>query len=406
MVSATVGLAEAEASSATVTAALTATPSRANGGWWFGLMTKLCSFRQRYGMVASDSVRFMNETPTPLAHVDLILAIARAGSATRAAEALGTTAATVLRRLESFEATIGARLFDRLPSGLRPTPALALVKPWAEQAEMAAVGMLRELSGLERRPEGTVRIAVVPATAALFVVPALPKLRAAFPDITVELAPATALVDLSLREADIAIRTVRPEKGELVVQQLASVRLRVMRAPSLAIKKGAKLGDLPWLAYDRTLDHIPESRWLAARVPDARVVMRSTELGTLLAAAKVGLGVVLMADAVAERAGGSYRYRSRCPRLPRERCGSSPTPRCGRSLESRRCGTGSSIRFNQDGGSDSGRLDEVRALDYAALALRGSTTALVGYATGTRLEAILVLRFVGPRLRRVEGARG
>jgi DNA-binding transcriptional LysR family regulator len=255
-------------------------------------------------MVVSDTLCFMNETPTPLAHVDMILAIARAGSATRAAEALGTTAATVLRRLESFEATIGARLFDRLPSGLRPTPALALVKPWAEQAEMAAVGMLRELSGLERRPEGTVRIAVVPATAALFVVPALPKLRAAFPDITVELAPATALVDLSLREADIAIRTVRPEKGDLVVQQLASVRLRVMRAPSLAIKKGAKLSDLPWLAYDRTLDHIPESRWLAAHVPDARVVMRSTELGTLLAAAKAGIGVVLMADAVAERAGG------------------------------------------------------------------------------------------------------
>lgn len=246
----------------------------------------------------------MDETPSPLAHVDLVLAIARAGSATRAAATLGTTAATVLRRLEAFEAAIGARLFDRLPVGLRPTPALALVKPWAEQAETAAVGMLRELSGLERRPEGTVRIAVVPATAALFLVPALPRLRAAYPDITVELAPSTALVDLSMREADLALRTVRPDKGELVVQQLASVKLRVMRSPSLPVKRGAKLHELPWLAYDRSLDHIPESRWLAANVPDARVVMRSTELGTLVAAAKAGVGVVLMAEAVAERAGG------------------------------------------------------------------------------------------------------
>lgn len=246
----------------------------------------------------------MSETPTPLAHVDLILAIARAGSATRAAEALGTTAATVLRRLERFEEELGARLFDRLPSGLRPTPALALVKPWAEQAETAAIGMLRELSGLESRPAGTVRLAVVPATAALFVIPALPRLRASYPDITLELAPSTAVVDLSLREADLAIRTVRPDKGDLVVQQLATVRLRVMAAPSLRIKKGARLHELPWLAYDRTLDHIPESRWLAAHVPDARVVMRSTELGTLIAAARAGLGVVLTAEAVAERAGG------------------------------------------------------------------------------------------------------
>lgn len=258
----------------------------------------------------------MDETPTPLAHVDLILAIARAGSATRAAHALGTSAATVLRRLESFEATIGARLFDRLPTGLRPTPALALVKPWAEQAETAAVGMLRELSGLERRPEGTVRIAVAPATASLFVIPALPRLRAAYPDITIELAPSTALVDLGLREADLAIRTVRPDKGDLVAQQLAAVRLAVVRAPSLPVKPGARLRDLPWLAYDRSLDHLPESRWLAAHVPDARVVMRSTELGTLIAAARAGVGVVLAAEAVAERAGGLVTVPMALPTAP------------------------------------------------------------------------------------------
>lgn len=258
----------------------------------------------------------MSDTPTPLAHVDLVLAIARAGSATRAAATLGTTAATVLRRLEVFEATLGARLFDRLPSGLRPTPALALVKPWAEQAETAAVGMLRELSGLERRPEGTVRIAVVPATAALVIIPALPRLRAAYPEITIEIAPSTALVDLTMREADIAIRTVRPEKGELVMQQLASVRLSVVRAPSLPIKRGAKLRDLPWLAYDRSLAHIPESRWLDAHVPNARVVMRSTELGTLLAAAQAGIGVVLAADAIAERAGGLVPVPVAVPPMP------------------------------------------------------------------------------------------
>lgn len=258
----------------------------------------------------------MSDTPTPLAHVDLILAIVRSGSATRAATTLGTTAATVLRRLEAFEAAIGARLFDRLPSGLRPTPALALVKPWAEQAETAAVGMLRELSGLESRPEGTVRIAVVPATAALVIIPALPRLRAAYPEITIELAPSTALVDLTMREADIAIRTVRPEKGELVLQQLASVRLTVVRSPSLPIKRGAKLGDLPWLSYDRSLAHIPESRWLEAHVPNARVVMRSTELGTLLAAAQAGIGVVLAADAIAERAGGLVPVPVPLPPMP------------------------------------------------------------------------------------------
>lgn len=258
----------------------------------------------------------MSETPAVLSGVDLLLAAARTGSATRAAEKLGTTTATVLRRLEAFEDAVGARLFDRLPTGLRATPALALVKPWAEQAEAAAAGMLRELSGLESRPVGAVRLAVPPAIAALFVVPELGTLRAAHPDITVELAPATALVDLAMREADLAIRTLRPEKGDLVAQRLASYRLSVVRSPKLAVPRGASLSDLPWLAWDSSLAHVPEARWVTTHVPKARIVLRSMELGTLVAAAQAGIGVLAVAEVVAARAGGLVPVGIPLPQAP------------------------------------------------------------------------------------------
>lgn len=246
----------------------------------------------------------MNDTGNILGAVQLLLAVARAGSAQRAARELGTTAATVLRRLEVLEGAIGARLFDRLPTGLQATPALALVKPWAEQAEAAAAGMVRELSGIETRPVGRVRLAVLSTIASLFVVPALPRLRESYPELTLELAPATALVDLATREADLAIRTVRPAKGDLVVQRLASFRLVVVRSPGLAVRRGAPLAELPWLAWDAGLAHLPEARWLATHVPDARVVFRATELATLLAAAQQGVGLLVAPSAVAERAGG------------------------------------------------------------------------------------------------------
>ncbi|MCU0683983.1 MAG: LysR family transcriptional regulator [Polyangiaceae bacterium] len=246
----------------------------------------------------------MNETGDILQSVDLLLAAARTGSAQQAARELGTTAATVLRRIAALEAALGARLFDRLPTGLRATPALGLVRPWAEQAEAAAAGMLRQLSGLETRPVGRVRLAVLPATASLFVVPALPRLRESYPDLTLELAPATAVVDLTMREADLAIRTVRPAKGELVAQRLASFRLAVVRAPKLRVRRGAPLADLPWLSWDAGLAHLPEAQWLAANVPGARVVFRATELATLLAAAQQGIGLLVVPSAVAERAGG------------------------------------------------------------------------------------------------------
>ncbi|HEU4408112.1 MAG TPA: substrate-binding domain-containing protein, partial [Polyangiaceae bacterium] len=173
-----------------------------------------------------------------------------------------------------------------------------------EQAEAAAAGMVRELSGLETRPVGRVRLAVLSTIASLFVVPALPRLRESYPELTLELAPATALVDLATREADLAIRTVRPAKGELVVQRLASFRLAVVRSPGLALRRGAPLAELPWLSWDAGLAHLPEARWLAAHVPGARVVFRATELATLLVAAQRGVGLLVAPSAVAERAGG------------------------------------------------------------------------------------------------------
>ncbi len=264
-------------------------------------------------MTIGDTMRFMNETPEVLAGVDLLLTTARTGSATRAAEELGTTTATVLRRLAALEEALGARLFDRTATGLRATPALALVRPWAEQAEAAAAGMLREISGLESQPVGSVRLAAPPALAALFVVPALASLRATHPDIVVELAPATAVVDLATREADLAIRTVRPEKGDLIVQKLTTFRLAVVRSPKLAIPRGGALADLPWVSWDPTLAHLPESRWLSAHVPKARVVFRSMELATLIAAAQQGMGALVVAGAAAERAGGLIPIATSAP---------------------------------------------------------------------------------------------
>ncbi|MBK7402776.1 MAG: LysR family transcriptional regulator [Myxococcales bacterium] len=109
-----------------------------------------------------------------LGGIDLLRALDETRSATRTAARLGTTTATVLRHLEALEARLGARLFDRLPTGLRPTPAVDLARPWAEQAHAAGAALLREICNTEQTASGVVRLAVPPAVAALFVVPALP----------------------------------------------------------------------------------------------------------------------------------------------------------------------------------------------------------------------------------------
>ncbi len=230
-------------------------------------------------------------------------------SATRAAKRLGTTAATVLRRLDALEEVLDQRLFDRLPTGLEPTPALARVLPWAERVVGAAAGMQREVSGLEATLEGTVRVAVPTAVASMFFVPALPAFRTQYPDLVVEFASEVAVVDLPHRDADIAFRTVRPSQGALVARKLPSFRLVLACAPSLLERhrkprRRVNLSALPWIQWDSHTMGVAEARWLQANVPDANIVMRASDMPTILRAAQLGLGAIVCAEPIARLAEG------------------------------------------------------------------------------------------------------
>jgi DNA-binding transcriptional LysR family regulator len=249
--------------------------------------------------------RFTSDIRDDLASgIDVLLAAARTGSATRAAQELGTTAATVLRRLSTLEEALEATLFDRTPGGLLPTHALELALPWAEQAAGALDRMKEELAGLEREPVGVVRLALLPGLASYLAARGLDTFLARYPGLAIELEPASAIVDLTRREADLALRTVRPEKGDLVAQRLTPFRLAVMCSPSLT-RRRTKVGiaELPWLATSHALAATPEATWLRDNVPSARVVLRASELQSLLCAAQAGVGALVVAEPLGRAAG-------------------------------------------------------------------------------------------------------
>jgi DNA-binding transcriptional LysR family regulator len=209
----------------------------------------------------------------------------------------------VLRRLGALEQSLGAALFDRTPGGLVPTPALALVMPWAEQAAGAIGSMRDELAGLERAPVGTVHLALLPGLPSFLVTRGLDAFLARHPGLAIEFAAASAVVDLTRREADLAIRSVRPTTGDLVVNRLATFSLRVMAAPTLARRRKRRLAELPWVAFSEQLSATPESTWLREQVTDARVVLRSPDLQLLLSAAQAGIGALVVAEPLGRFAG-------------------------------------------------------------------------------------------------------
>ncbi|RRN66126.1 LysR family transcriptional regulator [Caulobacter sp. 602-1] len=153
------------------------------------------------------------------------LAVVDTGSLSAAARQLGAAQPTVRRRIEDLEAQLGVALFTRSPSGLTPT---ALGKDLAQHARamaLAAASLARAASAEAGAASGVVRI-TASEVVGMEVLPAiLAELREAHPGLVFELALTNRSEDLLRREADIAVRMVRPTQDALVARRIGAISL-------------------------------------------------------------------------------------------------------------------------------------------------------------------------------------
>ena len=150
----------------------------------------------------------------------VFLAIYRLGTLRAAAAELGIDQATAARRLSTLERTLQARLFLRKPKGYAPTPAGDLAYSAAQQMEIGADKLVRQMQGLDSRLEGSVSIACTDTVVTVFLTSALRRLRERHPGIELRLIASTRLSNLTRREADLAVRSVRPDSPDLVTRLL------------------------------------------------------------------------------------------------------------------------------------------------------------------------------------------
>jgi DNA-binding transcriptional LysR family regulator len=228
--------------------------------------------------------------------VRLFLALHRERSLAGAGARVGLDPSTLSRRLVALEETLAAHLFDRTRDGLVPTAAADLLLPAAEEMESAHVRFAREASGFEREAEGVVRLSVPPGVADAFIGPALVRLRARHPRIRLELDASVRVLDLTRREADLAVRMVRPQSGELVMLKVGESRWTPMVARANGTKGPPvkRWMDVPWIAWGEDLSAIPPARWLAKHAPRAEPVLRTSHIATQVAAVEAGLGAALL----------------------------------------------------------------------------------------------------------------
>src|SRR5262249_43077245 len=148
------------------------------------------------------------------------LAVAREGSLSGAARTLALTQPTVGRHIDALERSLGLSLFTRSQAGLIATSDATALVPYAEAMATAAGSIQRMASGEAQEERGSVRI----TASEMIGVEVLPSLLASFrdahPRIVAELVVSNRNQDLLRREADIAVRMVKPTQGALVARKL------------------------------------------------------------------------------------------------------------------------------------------------------------------------------------------
>lgn len=200
--------------------------------------------------------------------IRVFLAVARGRSLTAAAAELGINTSTAQRRLLALEASLGTRLFDRHPTGTLPTPAGEALVPHAETVEAALLGGIRAIAGQDKAPRGQVHVTAPEALLAFLVEP-LASLRADFPEIDLQVSLSDHFVDLSRREADVALRPSPSPPEDAAGRRVASV------AWAVYCRADAPTGParLPWVRFSDALSNLNASLWWQRNHPRDDVLM-------------------------------------------------------------------------------------------------------------------------------------
>jgi DNA-binding transcriptional LysR family regulator len=241
------------------------------------------------------------EMPRPLRDlrwddVRLFLALCRARTVATAAGTLGVDASTVSRRLATLEEELGTVLFDRNREGIALTEAAENLMPVAEEIEAGMLRFANAAQGLEREVSGLVRVACAPDVAVVLLVPLFKELLDRHAALRIEVEEGVATLDLTRREADLAVRVARPTRGDLVVTRLLVTPWVLSAAPSLAASVGRlrSWSDVPWISWTERYAHAPQPAWLAKHARDIDPVVRTDSMSIQIAAAAAGLGVMLL----------------------------------------------------------------------------------------------------------------
>ena len=227
--------------------------------------------------------------------VRYFLAVARSGSVRAAAERLKVNHSTVLRRIGQLEERLGTQMFEKLPSGYRLTDAGEEVLQFAAQMEVSSTELQTRVFGRDQSVRGLLRVTLAPSLATHLLMPDCAAFARSHPAVEMELLSQDEPVNLTNREADVAVRVVY-DRDTLPLNLHGSKGPELsggiyMSRELLAAWRTSAAEPIRWIVKNNI--GIPD--WAGGvEVPTAEVAFRVTDAGAQLAAVRLGIGMTAL----------------------------------------------------------------------------------------------------------------
>jgi DNA-binding transcriptional LysR family regulator len=222
----------------------------------------------------------------------LVKSIAEARSLVGAAEILGVNHSTVFRRLAAIETAVGARLFERSRAGYEPTAAgdemIALASTMAE----SVLEFERRVAGRDVKPTGELSVTAPEAIGQHFMPSIVAQFHIQHPGVLVELILSSQSLNLSRRDADIAIRLTNDPPETLVGRRICTGRWAVYGRPDAVAELGPDA--IGFIGFSEGVGPALGRRWIEANIRAERLVAHANAPHCRLQMAVQGLGATLL----------------------------------------------------------------------------------------------------------------
>ena len=260
-------------------------------------MQRLTKGKKDYNLSTFPTSAAINPQEMELEWNDLtvILAICRAGSLSGAARSLGHNHSTIFRKINAIEQKTGVRFFERLPDGYAMTQAGETALRYAERIEAEVHALGREVLGQDMKLQGRIRVTAPEG----FTMQIAPSLFAEFtrlnPGVSIDILGSTFDVDLSRREADIAIRATAKPPDASLGRKVCNFHFALYSSPQYIKRKhDIPLQEQNWSLIQGTAEWLVPLIWKKKTHGERRTIFSSSNPLAVLNASAEGMGFTLM----------------------------------------------------------------------------------------------------------------